>query len=90
MGRRRYFRHRAVSEQLIEKKEVNMKLVEALNVTLADLMPIKGVAVMVPNEGAAYRISERLHAAMKTKATKDAVPLSALLRELRDELHQAN
>lgn len=72
------------------EKQVNMKLVEALNVTLADLMPIKGVAVMVPNEGAAYRISERLHAAMKAKAAADALPLSALLRLLRDELHQSS
>lgn len=67
-----------------------MKLVDALDVTLADLMPMKGVAVMVPNEGAAYRISERLHTAMKTNAAANAVPLSALLRELRDELHKAN
>lgn len=67
-----------------------MKLVEVLNVTLADLMPLKGVAVMVPDEGAAYRISERLHAMMKRKAAEDAVPLSALLRELRDELHNAD
>lgn len=64
-----------------------MKLVDALAIRLADLMPPKGVAVMIPGEGSAYRISERLHAALKVKAAADGVPLSQLLLHVRNELH---
>lgn len=72
---------------MMSTRPSKMKLVEDLNIELADLMPVKGVAVMVPDEGSAYRISERLHAAMKAKAVESGVSLSRLLRQLRDELH---
>jgi hypothetical protein len=62
-------------------------LVEDLNVSLSDLMPITGVAVSLPGETMPYRISERLHAALKDEAARRGVILSVLLGTLRDELH---
>jgi hypothetical protein len=63
-------------------------LIDKLNITLADLMPIKGVAVSLPGEAAPYRISERLHAALKNHATENGLMLSHLVSDLRNEVHE--
>jgi hypothetical protein len=61
-------------------------LVDQLDVKLADLFPRKGVAVSLAGEPIPYRISERLHAAIKHEATVRGVSMGVLLRSLRDEL----
>lgn len=62
-------------------------LADDLDVTLADLLPITGVAVSLPGESTPYRISERLHSVLKEEAAKRGMILSFLLRALRDEIH---
>lgn len=53
---------------------------------MGDLLPLNGVAVSLPGNLIPYRISERLHAAIKVEANNQAVPLTAVLRDLREEL----
>ena len=61
-------------------------LVERLKVTLADLLPEKGVAVSLVGEASPYRISERLHAALKEVAEHRGAPISTVLHALREEI----
>ena len=65
-------------------------LVEILNVTLADLIPVRGVAVSLPGEPMPHLISERLHSVLKNEASKQGAMVSVLLCALRDELHSTN
>ncbi len=66
-----------------------MSLLNELKVTLADLMPLTGRAVMVAGEATPYRVSERLYSAVQAMAIDRAVPASAIFRKLRDEIQAA-
>lgn len=65
-------------------------LIWKLTVTPADLMPVVGVAITLPSESVPYRISERLYEELKAEATAQAVSVSALLKTLRDEIHNTD
>lgn len=65
-------------------------LIEKLNVTLADLMPIKGLALTIAGEPTPYRLSERLMAALQEEANSLGVTRTHLARQLREEIHQLN
>ena len=45
-----------------------MSLLNQLQVTMADLMPVKGKSVMVAGETTPYRVSERLYSAVQAMA----------------------
>lgn len=61
-------------------------LIEELKVTLADLLPEKGVMLTVAGETTPYRISERLHGAIKQAAEQRGVPIARVFVDLRDEV----
>lgn len=62
-------------------------LSDALKVSLSDLCPIKGVAITLPGELVPYRISERLHNALREMAALKGTSISLLMAQLRDELN---
>ena len=66
-----------------------MSLLNQLQVTMADLMPVKGKSVMVAGETTPYRVSERLYSAVQAMAIDQAIPPAAIFLKLRNEIQTA-
>lgn len=66
-----------------------MSLVQALNVSLKDLLPA-GQAVVLPLPGVVvpYQISLRLHQALKGQAEKDRTDIITVFQRLVTEINE--
>jgi hypothetical protein len=62
-------------------------LIEDLKVGMADLMPIKGIAIVLAGDSLPLRISERLHQALREYATDKGHTISEVASSLREEIN---
>ncbi|WP_041370700.1 hypothetical protein [Methylovorus glucosotrophus] len=62
-------------------------LIEVLNVSMADLMPSKGIAIVLAGDSLPLRISERLHQAIREIAAHTGQTISEVASSLRDEIN---
>ena len=63
-------------------------LIQQLQVTLADLMPLEGRVLHIAGDGLSFRLSDRLVEAIAAEAQSRAVTSSAILRLLLNEIHE--